>query len=110
MLLSRGQGRCKQNITTYPRVFVARYNARMTSRDDQTLTANPTPVPAPGGGGYAGNAQTNIADGIGASLKRRRGGQMGNRNAAKPVHALSTRLRDFKRRCRAAIRQAEGKC
>ena len=82
----------------------------MTNREDQNRAAYPTPVPAPKGGGRSGIAQTNIADGIGASLKRKRGGQKGNRNAAKPVHALSTRLRDFKRRCRAAILEVDRKC
>jgi hypothetical protein len=82
----------------------------MTNRNDQTHAANPTPVPAHGGGGSGENAQTNIADGIGTSLKRKRGGQKGNRNAAKPVHALSTRLRDLKRRARAAIKAVEKRC
>ena len=39
--------------------------------------------------------------------KRRRGGQPGNRNALKPVNALSRRVRDLKRRARDLIAAAE---
>lgn len=85
----------------------------MKPQDDHSRAANPPPVPAPGGGGRPGIAETNIADGIGASLKRKRGGQPGNGNARKPVDALSTlqaRIRDWKRRARAAIRLVEKGC
>jgi hypothetical protein len=34
--------------------------------------------------------------------KKRRGGQPGNRNAAKPFNILSRRIRDLKKRARAA--------
>jgi hypothetical protein len=56
------------------------------------------------------NAKTNAAQAPVRPRTRRRGGQPGNRNAAKPVHplsALKARIRDFNRRVRAALRQAD---
>jgi hypothetical protein len=51
------------------------------------------------------NAKTNNRQVLGMTRGRRRGGQPGNRNAAKPVHALSLVIADFRRRVRTAIRQ-----
>ena len=48
--------------------------------------------------------KTNIRQPTGIPPRRRRGGQPGNTNAAKPVHALSRRLRALKRRLRAALK------
>ncbi len=42
--------------------------------------------------------QTNSSADPGNPPKRRRGGQPGNRNAAKPLNTLSRRIRDLKRR------------
>src|SRR3569833_4243223 len=67
------------------------------------LTACPPLIRTPTGGGGGPNRKTNIAAGIGASLKRKRGGQTGNRNAATPIGTLSARIRDLKRRAKAAI-------
>ena len=39
--------------------------------------------------------------------RKGRGAPKGNHNAARPVRALSTRLKDLKRRVRAAIRLAD---
>ena len=57
-----------------------------------------------------GIAQTNNRQKTGIIPGKKRGGQKGNRNAAKPVHALSTRIRDLKRRARAAIRLVDERC
>jgi hypothetical protein len=51
-------------------------------------------------------AKTNKSQKTGIVAGRKRGGQPGNRNAAKPVPALSARLRDLNRRIRAALRAA----
>jgi len=48
--------------------------------------------------------KTNDSQASEIPARRRRGGQKGNRNAAKPVNALSRRLRDLKRRIRAALK------
>lgn len=48
--------------------------------------------------------KTNDSQATGIPAPRRRGGQPGNRNAAKPVLALSHRLRALKRRVRAALK------
>jgi hypothetical protein len=53
--------------------------------------------------------KTNNRQKTGIIPAKARGGQPGNRNAAKPVHALSlleARLRDIRRRLRATLRQA----
>lgn len=81
----------------------------MTEPEDR---ANPPPVPTPRGEGVRAFAKTTVADGIGPSLKRKPGGQPGNRNAGKPVHplsALQARVRELRKRARALIRRAEGK-
>lgn len=52
------------------------------------------------------NGQTNTAQAIERPRTRRRGGQPGNRNARKPVLAISTimkRVRALKRRVRTVI-------
>lgn len=54
----------------------------------------------------SGNRQTNAAQVPDRPRTRRRGGQPGNRNARKPVLALSTlqkRVRALKRRCKKAM-------
>jgi hypothetical protein len=48
--------------------------------------------------------KTNDSQATGIPAPRRRGGQRGNTNAAKPVPTLSRRLRDLKRRIRAALK------
>jgi hypothetical protein len=48
--------------------------------------------------------KTNDSQATGISARRRRGGQPGNTNAAKPLPTLSRRLRDLKRRIRAALK------
>lgn len=61
-----------------------------------------------GGGEGRGNDQTNTAQALVRPRTRRRGGQPGNRNAMKPVPALSTlrkSIRAFKRRVRTAALQ-----
>ena len=55
------------------------------------------------------NGQTNAAQTLVRPRVRRRGGQPGNHNAKKPVLALSTlqrRLRAFRRRVRAALKDS----
>jgi hypothetical protein len=57
--------------------------------------------------------KTNNRQRTGIIPGKKRGGQPCNRNAAKPVHSLSAvqaKVRDFKRRARAAIRMADGLC
>jgi hypothetical protein len=49
--------------------------------------------------------KTNKPQPTGIPAPRRRGGQPGNTNAAKPANALS-RLKDLRRRIRAALRAA----
>jgi hypothetical protein len=48
--------------------------------------------------------KTNNGQGVGFAPRRRRGGQPGNRNAAKPVPTLSRKVRELKRRIRAALK------
>ena len=48
--------------------------------------------------------KTTVAQPTGIPPRRRGGGQPGNRNAAKPVPTLSARLRDLRRRIRAALK------
>ena len=48
--------------------------------------------------------KTNDSQATGIPARRRRGGQPGNKNAAKSVRALSRRLRELKRRIRAALK------
>ncbi len=48
--------------------------------------------------------KTNDSQATGIPRRRRRGGQPGNRNAAKSFLTLSHRLRDLKRRIRAALK------
>jgi hypothetical protein len=48
--------------------------------------------------------KTNDSQATGIPARRRRGGQPGNANAAKPVRTLSRRLRALKRRIRATLK------
>lgn len=48
--------------------------------------------------------KTNDSQPTGIPAPRRRGGQPGNRNAAKSMDTLSRRLRELKRRIRAALK------
>jgi hypothetical protein len=48
--------------------------------------------------------KTNDSQATGIPPRRRRGGQPGNQNAAKPFPTLSRRLRALRRRIRAALR------
>ena len=48
--------------------------------------------------------KTNDSQATGIPPRRRRGGQPGNANAAKPLPTLSRRLRDLKGRIRAALK------
>lgn len=80
-------------------------------RHHTASAANGTPgcppvVPAPRGEGAAKNAKTNKPQKTGIIAGRKRGGQPGNRNAAKPVTVLS-QVRDLHRRIRAALRAAD---
>jgi len=49
--------------------------------------------------------KTNKSQPTGIPATRRRGGQVGNTNAARSMNALSRRLRDLKRRIRAALKE-----
>lgn len=51
--------------------------------------------------------KTNKRQRLDIAARPRRGGQPGNRNAAKPVHPLSNRIAALKRRARALIRAAD---
>jgi hypothetical protein len=48
--------------------------------------------------------KTNTGQAIDRPRTRRRGGQPGNQNAAKPLPTLSRRLRALRRRIRAALK------
>ncbi len=48
--------------------------------------------------------KTNNRQVVGMTPRRRRGGQPGNHNAAKPLPTLSRKVRDLKRRIRAALK------
>jgi hypothetical protein len=48
--------------------------------------------------------KTNDSQVTGILPRRRRGGQPGNQNAARSILALSRRLKDVKRRIRAALK------
>jgi len=48
--------------------------------------------------------KTNNRQAIGIAPRRRRGGQPGNQNAAKPVSTLSRKVRALKRAIRAALK------
>ncbi len=48
--------------------------------------------------------KTNNRQAVGIAPRRRRGGQPGNRNAARPVPTLSRKVRALKRRIRAALK------
>lgn len=50
--------------------------------------------------------KTNGRQASGIPRPRRRSGQAGNTNAARPVNTLSRRLKDLKRRIRAALKAA----
>jgi len=80
----------------YPHRLGAPYHVRMTMvTHSSDLTACPPFIRTLEGEGGGQNRKTNIADGIGASLKRKRGGQKGNRNAATAIGTLSARVRDL---------------
>jgi hypothetical protein len=51
------------------------------------------------------NRKTNNRQRIGITPRRRRGGQPGNQNAAKPLPTLSRTVRDLKRRIRKALKK-----
>jgi hypothetical protein len=75
-------------------------------------TNSPTPVPLPGGGGWAQTAKTTAQAQGGKKPNWRCGAPCGNQNARKPVHALSAlqaRVRALKKQARAAIRAADAK-
>ncbi|MDB5734178.1 MAG: hypothetical protein JWN16_815 [Alphaproteobacteria bacterium] len=48
--------------------------------------------------------KTTVPQPTGIPPRRRGGGQSGNQNAARPIPTLSRRLRDLKRRIRAALK------
>ena len=48
--------------------------------------------------------KTNNRQMVAITPRRKRGGQPGNQNAARPVPTLSRKLRDLKRRIRAALK------
>ena len=75
-------------------------------RQSAAIPTLSTTAPSRQGEGVGENGQTNTAQAIGRPRTRRRGGQPGNRNAAKPVLALSTlrrRVRALTRRAKAAM-------
>lgn len=90
----------------------------MKTPDSQTRTVIP-PAPPPGvgacppimppagGGGCAENRKTNKPQKTGIAATKRRGGQPGNRNAARPLTALSACIRRFDRQMRAALRRSD---
>ncbi len=47
---------------------------------------------------------------VGITPRKNRGGQPGNRNAAKPMSTLSAIVRDFQKRVKAAIRLVNSQC
>lgn len=80
----------------------------MTDAPNPSLSTAPH---AEGEGGGAPNRKTTIKPLRPEDVwQPRLGAPRGNRNAAKPLSTLEARVRDFKRRAKAAIRQARQKC
>jgi hypothetical protein len=78
----------------------------MKTDDPHRDAACPAAIHPRRGEGAAKTAKTKKPQKTGIVGGRKRGGQPGNRNAAKPVTPLS-RIRDLNRRIRAALRAAE---
>jgi hypothetical protein len=78
---------------------------------DAAIPTLSIPLPEPQGEGLDENGKTTTQGSPGKKPNWRCGAPNGNRNAAKPVPALSTlkrRVRALKRRIRAAIAQVPG--
>jgi hypothetical protein len=79
----------------------------MKTDDPHRDAACPAAVHRHRGEGAAKTAKTKKPQKTGIVGGRKRGGQPGNRNAAKPMTMISRQVRDLNRRIRAALRAAE---